>query len=582
MVGENDPPVADPDSSGQTHTSDGRGEPTTTRRRTWGDLELRSEIGAGGYGRVYRARDATLARDVALKVIALRDAEHAAEVLREGQMLARVRHPNVVTVHSARRIGDEVGLTMELVDGQHLGDVIRLRGPMGAEEAAIVGVRLCQALAAVHAAGLVHRDVKARNVMREAGGRIVLMDFGTGRELADAPRGPGDDLSGTPLYMAPELFAGGTASAASDLYSLGVLLFHLVTAKYPVNERSAMSLVIAHASGQRRLLSDVRPDLPVAFVQVVERALMRDPAQRFASSGAMMTALSDTISSGAAGIGDHGRVLPATGSGEAGAVARPRIGRVLAGVALGASLLLFFGMATSAAYNLALGRVDGFSDDTLLDWWIYGVQSVVPVAIYAALTLIVAAAVRALWRLGRPGRATGDRRPLDPARAAQALLVAQAAALVLILWGFGHVWPVALGYIESAEPEALRVLSVSSDVPVYFRQALTVALVFTVLGWRAVLSRPDTRRVVDTVTRLGAAAIAIVMVLLLEVPYRLMFKAHVPVVEHAGLTCYELGRRPSEAPREVLTYCPAWATPRIRAVAVADVNPTTRRGNVFD
>ena len=121
------------------------------------------------------------------------------------------------------------------------------RGPISAREAALVGLDLCRALAAVHQAGLVHRDVKPHNVMREAGGRIVLMDFGAGRDNERARR----DLStaGTPLYMAPEVLDGATATAVSDLYSLGVLLFKLATRELPVRADSLDELRQAHASG---------------------------------------------------------------------------------------------------------------------------------------------------------------------------------------------------------------------------------------------------------------------------------------------------------------------------------------------
>ena len=155
----------------------------TSFPETWGDLRLIAEIGRGGFGRVFRAHDPDLKREVALKVIKLRDSSHRATVLKEGQMLARVRHNNVVTVFRAQQIGDEIGLTMELIRGRHLGDLVKQEGPMGADEAAVIGVSVCQALAAAHGQGLLHRDVKSRNVMRESGGRIVLMDFGAGREV---------------------------------------------------------------------------------------------------------------------------------------------------------------------------------------------------------------------------------------------------------------------------------------------------------------------------------------------------------------------------------------------------------------
>ena len=214
--GPSRPGDTDPD---ETHLGDtGPGSlPNRPGERAWSDLRLLEEIGHGGFGRVYRAWDETLAREVALKISKPQDAAHRADVLREGQMLARVKHPNVVTVFRAQQVGDEVGITMELINGRDLSDVVSHAGPMSADEASVVGIHLCQALAAVHGAGVLHRDVKARNVMRESGGRIVLMDFGAGRELVakKLSNRPLGNLSGTPLYLAPELFAGGQASPAS-------------------------------------------------------------------------------------------------------------------------------------------------------------------------------------------------------------------------------------------------------------------------------------------------------------------------------------------------------------------------------
>ena len=200
----------------------------------------------------------------------------------EGRLLARVRHPNVVTVHGADRIDGRVGLWMEFVRGRTLEDVLGDQGPFGAEEATLIGLDLCRALSAVHAAGLMHRDVKAQNVMREAGGRIVLMDFGTGRDdLSDRPA----DVAGTPLYVAPEVLGGAPATAESDIYSVGVLLFHLVTGAYPVKGRTVAEIREAHGQRRRAWLRDARPDLPDTFVQAVERALDVDPDKRYDERG---------------------------------------------------------------------------------------------------------------------------------------------------------------------------------------------------------------------------------------------------------------------------------------------------------
>ena len=119
---------------------------------------------------------------------------------------------------------------MELVKGRTLLQIQRKHGAFGPQEAVLVGLSLCSALAAVHRAGIMHRDIKAQNVMRETGGRIVLMDFGAGERPAPAHLRP-RRLKGTPLYLAPELLDGREASAASDIYALGVLLYYLVTGR---------------------------------------------------------------------------------------------------------------------------------------------------------------------------------------------------------------------------------------------------------------------------------------------------------------------------------------------------------------
>jgi len=149
----------------------------------WGRLVLLDRIGAGTSCEVHRAFDTDLHRHVALKLLhADGPATRAAHdrILQEARRLARVRHRNVVQVFGAEQHLERVGLWMELVEGESLDQIVRTRGAFGAREAAGIGQDVCAALAAVHAAGLLHRDVKAQNVLRESGGRIVLMDFGTG------------------------------------------------------------------------------------------------------------------------------------------------------------------------------------------------------------------------------------------------------------------------------------------------------------------------------------------------------------------------------------------------------------------
>jgi serine/threonine protein kinase/Tol biopolymer transport system component len=266
------------------------------RPSTWGPLQLFERVGHGAFADVFRAWDPKLDREVALKLLHRPNSRSGAgsAVIEEGRMLARIRHPNVVAVYGADRVDGEVGLWMEFVRGRTLEAVLHDHGPFGAQEAAIIGLDVCRALSAVHHAGLIHRDVKAQNVVREAGGRVVLMDLGAGLDQkADAS----DDIAGTPLYQAPEVFLDQPATPQSDIYSVGVLLYHLVTAHYPVKGQTVGELREAHRAGRRSWLRDERPDLPAEFIQTVETALEHDPFRRYESAGAMESALTQSISS---------------------------------------------------------------------------------------------------------------------------------------------------------------------------------------------------------------------------------------------------------------------------------------------
>ena len=262
----------------------------TVARTRWLHLEIAGEIGRGAFGTVYRAWDPNLQREVALKLVDFDDGDAAIQsaVINEARLLARVRHSNVVAIHGADQTDGKVGLWMEFVRGRTLREIVSERGPFSPREAAGICLELARALAAVHAAGLVHRDVKAQNVMREQGGRIVLMDFGAGEEAGvSAPW----HLRGTPIYMAPELVDGAPATPCSDVYSLGVLLFYLVTGTHPISGDHVEDVQAAHREGQRKLLRDLRPDVPPAFLQCVEQLLEADPARRIQTAGAAEAAL---------------------------------------------------------------------------------------------------------------------------------------------------------------------------------------------------------------------------------------------------------------------------------------------------
>ena len=267
----------------------------------WGHLEIREHVDGGGFGDVYRAFDTVLEMEVALKL--MRDKGHAPDdnmrrFLAEARRLARVRHDNVVILHGADVRDGRMGMWTDFLQGTTLEVQLSIQGPMSAREAALVGIDLCRALAAVHGAGLVHRDVKTSNVMRTEGGRIILFDFGlAATDRRGNPNEPLASLGGTPLYMAPEVLRGAQPDASADLYALGVLLFRLVTNRYPIEARAIKDILDMHQVGRRTPLRSLRPDLPTEFVSIVEKAIAPLPEDRYPDAASLEMALAGFVGS---------------------------------------------------------------------------------------------------------------------------------------------------------------------------------------------------------------------------------------------------------------------------------------------
>jgi serine/threonine protein kinase/tetratricopeptide (TPR) repeat protein len=261
--------------------------------KTWGHLRVLEPIGNGAFGQVYRAWDTRLDREVALKLLpANSDAgdARASSIIHEGRLLARVRHPNIVTIYGAERIGDTIGLWMERVDGETVEQRLSRHAPLEPSVAIEIGIQICHAVAAVHKAGLLHRDIKAQNVMLAVDGRAVLMDFGTGRELVGASSSA-TSVAGTPLYLAPELLRGGVTTIQSDVYSLGVLIYRMVTGTYPVHARSLADLRLAHERLARADAVPLRRDMPRRLGRIIGHAIDQRPERRYESADELAVAL---------------------------------------------------------------------------------------------------------------------------------------------------------------------------------------------------------------------------------------------------------------------------------------------------
>jgi eukaryotic-like serine/threonine-protein kinase len=249
-----------------------------------GRYEVIAPLGWGGMAEVYLTSDRLLGRQVAVKVILERYAEDerfTSRFRREARAAASLNHPNVVAVHDVGTHDGNPFIVMEHVPGRTLAELVHDRGPMPADRAAEIGEAVARALGAAHAAGIVHRDVKPGNVMVTADGRIKVLDFGIARALRWTPLTDTPAVQGTVEYMAPEYVRGEGADARSDLYSLGAVLYELLTGRPPFTGDSPLQVAYRHLEEAPVPPDAVRADIPSALAAVVLRCLAKHPGDRY-------------------------------------------------------------------------------------------------------------------------------------------------------------------------------------------------------------------------------------------------------------------------------------------------------------
>src|ERR1700712_5322794 len=240
--------------------------------------------GRGGMGGVYRAEQLDLQRPVALKLIATplaRDEAFRERFVRESRAAAAIDHPNVIPVYSAGEDDGRLYLAMRFVDGEDLRTTIHRDGPMQPERAASVIAQVANALDAAHARGLIHRDIKPANVLLDRD-HAYLTDFGLTKRLTGETTMTGSGRwVGTLGYIAPEQIRGEGVDARADVYALGCLLFYILTGVAPYRRDSDEATLYAHLNDAAPDARALMPDVPPALAAVVERALEKDPDDRF-------------------------------------------------------------------------------------------------------------------------------------------------------------------------------------------------------------------------------------------------------------------------------------------------------------
>jgi serine/threonine protein kinase len=301
-----------------------------------GSYHLLREVGRGAMGVVYEATAARTLGDrpagsrVALKLLVfpplMPPGERPALIQRferEARALAAVRHPNVVEVYEVGEADGQPFMAMEFLVGVNAREWLSRHGPLSAEETVRFGQQLCDALAAVHAAGIVHRDVKPDNLVLEADGRVRLTDFGIARMEVEATLTRTGGLIGSPAYMAPEQILGGPLDSRTDLFAAGVTLYQMLTGSLPFPGSTLMEMAHRVAYEAPRPLTGVAPKLSAVLL----KALEKEPARRFADAVALRDALISSLSSPTF----DGPGEPATGAGPRAAAGTELLGSRSAG-----------------------------------------------------------------------------------------------------------------------------------------------------------------------------------------------------------------------------------------------------------
>ena len=257
--------------------------------------EVDKPLGQGGMAQVFRGTDRVLGRTVAIKVLDQKhrnDAKFVTRFRREAQAAAGINHPNVVSVFDT---GSEDGLhyiVMEYVDGETLDDVLAREKVLPPQRVVAIAEPVARALDAAHQKGMVHRDVKPGNIMLDRSGTVKVVDFGIARAAADDTLTQTGIVLGTAAYLSPEQAQGVAVDPRSDVYSLGCVLYEMLTGRKPFTGDSALAIAYKHVREDPAPPSQVNPDIPPELEAVVMTAMAKDPAQRFPSGGAMQEALS--------------------------------------------------------------------------------------------------------------------------------------------------------------------------------------------------------------------------------------------------------------------------------------------------
>jgi len=313
-----------------------------------GRYQLLNRLGTGGMAHVYQARDLQLQRQVAVKLLRqdlISDKAFHARFLQEARAAANLSHPNIVTIHDFGADANQYFLVMELVGGTDLKTLMRRRQILNVDETLEIMTQTCAGVGYAHRAGLVHCDLKPQNILVDADGRTKIADFGISRALSTIdPAERAEFVWGSPQYFSPEQAAGGPPSPATDVYSLGVILFEALTGRLPFLAPDAERLAEMHLAAAPPSPRSLNPSVPAALDQIILKVLAKEPSARYRTADQLGLVLTRLLPSAAAAPASSPAARVPT-SPEAPTTAMPRAGaESLDWIAVALGLLAFLAL----------------------------------------------------------------------------------------------------------------------------------------------------------------------------------------------------------------------------------------------
>lgn len=559
--------------------------------QSYGPYRVIRAIGAGGMGQVFLAEDIRLGRHVALKSLAgkwLASPSARQRLMREARAVGVLAHPNIATLYDVLEDETRLLLVMEYVDGKTVKEMIDA-GPLPAGQAMRIAAQVAAAIGCAHDRGVIHCDLKPANIQVTSDGVAKVLDFGLARvKYAEADGGEKSltgtgVMLGTPGYVAPERLLSGVLNASGDIYSIGVVLFEMVTGRRLFDRGQTPEHLFDTMNGRTIKASALMPSLPHGLDDVIERALSVDPRLRYQSAhelsrdvqailrslDTVSVALSLPVVAGSTAVRDS-------------AISEAR-GSVYAALSL-AAVIALAGFTTSGLYNLGLGRTAEFDPESPLLHLYWGVRAMIGPALLAVTAVVVIAAVSAIGKVPMKLAAPLTDR-LVPASArtrvlasvyrvpiaiiAPVLLVAELAMLTLLWYRFEPLLGSIGDFIQRSPDAALNALNPAHAAEHRsFRQYFSLHLLIFTAAWLQVL-RIRARRA-DRDARIvvaGGFALTVLSLMLLVAPYRIMLHNEAErIVVGGSQSCYLVGQRGADG----LLFCPTQPPPWSRIVRLDD------------